>query len=52
MNDGLNAIAAATSPPATPNAAYPTTATVCTTGPGVICPSATASRNWADVIQW
>jgi hypothetical protein len=28
------------------------TPTVATTGPGVICPSATALRNWGLVIQW
>ena len=43
--------AANTAPPS-PAAAYPTTATVCTTGPGVICPSATALRNSVFVIQW
>ena len=35
-----------------PEAAYPTTATVWTTGPGVIWPRATASRNCPADIQW
>ena len=48
----MNATSAASSPPPTPAAAYPTTATVCTTGPGVTWPSATALRNWPAVIQW
>ncbi len=48
----MKATSAASSPPPTPAAAYPTTATVCTTGPGVIWPSATALRNWPAVIQW
>ena len=52
MNDGLKATTAATTPPSSPAAAYPTTATVCTTGPGVIWPSATALRNCPPVIQW
>ncbi len=51
-NDGAKATAAASRPPTRPAAAYPTTATVWTTGPGVIWPSATASRNWLAVIQW
>jgi len=51
-NEGENATAAASSPPGSPAAAYPTAATVCTTGPGVIWPSATAFRNWLLVIQW
>src|SRR6266704_2195116 len=45
QNDGANATSEASSPPPTPAAAYPTTATVCTTGPGVTWPSATAVRN-------
>jgi hypothetical protein len=36
---------------ATPPAAYPTAATVPTTGPGVTCPSATAVRNCGPDIQ-
>jgi hypothetical protein len=52
MNEGEKGTAAASSPPAMPCAAYPTAATVATTGPGVTCPSATASRNRAELIQW
>src|SRR5215472_12759310 len=50
-NDGVNATTEASRPPGRPAAAYPTTATVCTTGPGVTWPSATALRNCALVIQ-
>ena len=51
-NDGTNATAAARIAPPTPWAAYPTAATVATTGPGVTWPSATALRNCRPVIQW
>src|SRR5262249_33900768 len=50
-NDGANATSEASSPPPTPAAAQPSTATVRTAGPGVTCPSAPALRNWALVIQ-
>ena len=50
-NDGAKATAEASSAPAGPAAAQPTTATVCTTGPGVSWPKATASTNSARLIQ-
>ncbi len=49
--DGANANTPPRIAPGIPAADQPTATTVFVTGPGVICPIATAERNWACVIQ-